>query len=93
MVLADFIKDCLENNREIVLVSGRSERVKDIEFTIADNVAVNYFLNKVAGHELTVEEKVKRFSEELVDLSRRFIDVLEDLIGDLLSEFALRVED
>ena len=91
--LADYLKFCIENNKEVVLISGSSERVKDASYRIADNVTVNYILDKIAGKDLPVEEKVKRFTKELLELSGSFLEVLEILIVELFDESSLVVND
>lgn len=64
-----------------------------MKFIIADNLIINYALDKAEGRDLPIEEKVRKFSEKLLEISRSFLDIVENIIPELLSEYGLMVED
>ena len=89
--LKDYIEFCIHNNMEVILVSGESELMKDTTYGIADNVTINFVLDRIAGKDLPVEEKVERFSKELLKLTSTFLEILDNIVGELLEGYGVAI--
>lgn len=86
-VLGEFIDDNLKEKKNVVLVLGKSELVKDTTYLLADNMNINYILKSINRKEISVEEKFKIFSKKLFELSGLFCDILDELIPDLIKDY------
>ena len=86
-VLGEFVDDNLKENKDVVLVSGKSELVKDTTYLLADNMNINYILKSINRKEISVEDKFKIFSKKLLKLSGLFCDILDELIPDLIKNY------
>lgn len=91
-VIEQFVDDSLKENNELVLISGKSELVKDTTYLLADNMNINYILKAIQEKEKS-EEKFKILCKKLVELSGLFCDILEQLIPDLIGDYCELKED
>lgn len=86
-VIGKFVDDSIKENRDVVLISGKSELVKDTTYLLADNMNINYVLGQIEGEEKSEKEKFIILSEKLLDLSGSFCELLDLLIPDLIIEY------
>jgi len=86
-VLGEFVDDNLKEKKEVILVSGKSELVKDTTYLLADNMNINYVLKSINGKKISYEEKFKMFSKKLFELSGLFCEILDELIPDLIKDY------
>jgi len=86
-VIGKFVDDSIKENKDVVLISGKSELVKDTTYLLADNMNINYVLGQIEGEEKSEKEKFIILSEKLLDLSGSFCELLDLLIPDLIIEY------
>ncbi len=91
--LIEYLEECGKGSDDIIIVSGTSRAIIDTSYDFTDNIIINYSLDKIAGKDLAVEEKVKRFSEDLVELSNLFLEVLDDLISEIFAKYNFVVRE
>ncbi|MHB8095459.1 MAG: hypothetical protein ACYDH0_11025 [Candidatus Aminicenantales bacterium] len=84
--LINYLDSCIKEGREVVLISGQSELYKDTKYSISDMVVIDYILDKIAGKEDSIEEKVKQLGKNLSALTDAFLEILDALISELFSE-------
>lgn len=87
IILTKIIEGSLKEKKEVVLIAGISELVKDTTYLLADNVNINYVLGLIQGEKKSEKEKFIILSENLLNLSGSFCDVLDQLIPDLIMEY------
>ncbi|MFX0207879.1 MAG: hypothetical protein ACFFDT_17960 [Candidatus Hodarchaeota archaeon] len=86
-VIEQFVDDSLKENKEVVLISGKSELVKDTTYLLADNMNINYILKSINGNEKSEREKFKILCKSLIELSELFCNILDQLIPDLIKDY------
>ncbi len=86
-VLEKFVDHSLRENKDVVLISGKSELVKDTTYLLADNMNINYVLESINEKELSEREKFRIFCTKLLELSGLFCDIIDELIPDLIKEY------
>jgi len=87
------VHDSMKENKEVVLISGKSELVKDTIYLLADNMNINYVLKTINGKGISDSDKFKILSEKLLKLSGLFCDILEELIPDLIKDYCEVIEE
>lgn len=92
-IFSEYVDASLEEDKEIVLLSGESELKKDTSFMLSDNISINYILGLINKKELTDQEKFKYLAKTLLELSELFCDILDELIPELSSEFCENKEE
>lgn len=92
-VIGQFVDDCLEKNKYVALISGKSELVKDTTYLLADNMSINYVLKSIKGKEISDREKFKILTKNLLELSGLFCDILDELIPDLIKDYCEVIEE
>lgn len=86
-VIEQFVDDSLKENKEVVLISGKSELARDTTYQLADNMNINYVLKLINEEEKSIREKVEILSKNLFGLSGLFCDILDQLIPDLIEDY------
>ena len=92
-ILRKLVEDSTKENKDVVLISGRSALVKDTAYILADNVNINFVLESIEGKDLEQEEKFKMLAKKLLDLSALFCNVIEGMIPDLIDEYCETKEE
>lgn len=86
-VLSEFIDDSVRENKDLILIQGETELVKDTAYLLSDNMNINYVLKSINGEDLSSEDKFKTLSGTLLNLSELFCDILASLIPDLIEDY------
>lgn len=92
-ILGRIVDDSLKERTDVVLISGKSERIKDITYLLADNVNINYVLILINGKGISEREKFKILSKNLLELSGLFCEILDVLIPDLIEDYCVLKEE
>jgi len=92
-ILGRIVDDSLKERTDVVLISGKSERIKDITYLLADNVNINYVLILINGKGISEREKFKILSKNLLELSGLFCETLDVLIPDLIEDYCVLKEE
>jgi len=58
--------------------------IADTTYPIADNLIINYALDLISDEVLSISEKVRIFSEEILNFSNSFTEVLDNIIRELI---------
>ena len=87
LILRDYLADSSRSNSDIVLVTGKSELVKDMAFPFADKLIITHVLRSIEGEGQSDEEKFRILAERLLNLSNIFCTLIDDLIPDLVGEY------
>jgi len=92
-MLGEFISECVKEDKEVIFIQGKTELVKDMTFRLANNMNFRYILKLVGGKNLSYEEKFKKMAKELLDLSKLFCGVLEEIISELVKDYCILKEE
>lgn len=85
--LEEFVADCIREDEEIIFIEGKTDLTKDTRFLLADNLNLRYILGLIKGKELSYEEKFKILARELLELSKIFCEILEEIIPEMVEIF------
>ena len=85
--LQSLVADSVNEKRDLVLISGKTELVKDTVYVLADNINISYVLGLIGSRDLPQEERFKTLAKELLVLSGLFCSVIDNLIPDLVGEY------
>jgi hypothetical protein len=86
-VIQKFVGDCMNEKIDVVLISEKSELVKDTTYLLADNMNIHFVLHLINNQDVSDDVKFRLLSEKLLDLSGLFCDILESLILDLIGKY------
>jgi hypothetical protein len=91
-VIWEVVKEFVEYNREkgedIVLLSGKTDSRRNINFDFADNMDFNYSLNLIRNDQMNDKQKADFLWNEINQRAIRFVIILENIIGDILIDYS-----
>lgn len=92
-VLKEYVEDCIKADREVVLIQGESEAVRDTYYELADNMNINYALKGINGGAASSEDKFRQMAQRFFPLMNMVCDVLEGLLVELALPYCEAKED
>lgn len=90
--LVDFINDCIHENEDMRFVTGNTEQIKDMRFTLVDNLNLRFIVGLIKGEGLSYEDKSKLLAKRLIELSTSFCFILEQIISEMVKDYCQLVE-
>lgn len=91
--LQEFIDECDKENEKVIFIQGKTDLIKDMKFLLADTLSLRYILNLVKEKDLSYPEKFKIVAKELLDLSKSFCDILQEIIPELVKDYCILKEE
>jgi len=88
-----YVDDCVKEKIDVVVISGKSETVKDTTYLLADNMNINYILNLINEGIKGEKEKFIILSQKLLELSELFCSIVEELIPDLIKNYCKVIDE
>jgi len=92
-VLEEYIDEHLKEKEDIVFFQGKTELVADTIYPLADNINFHYILKSIKGENLSDKDRFIILSKELLNLSKLFIGILENIIPELIQDYCELKED
>jgi hypothetical protein len=86
-IIGNFVDNCIKEKGEIVLISGKSESIKDTTYILADNMNVNYVLSSMKEEGISDKDKFRILCKKILYLSEQFCEILGELIPDLVLKY------
>jgi len=86
-VLEKFIDEHLKENEDVVFLQGKTDLVADTIYLLADNINFHYILKSVKGKNLSDRDRFIIMSKELLNLSKLFIGILENITPELIQDY------
>jgi hypothetical protein len=90
--LEDLIEECTNEDEDIVFIEGKTDLVKDTKYLLADTLYLRYILGLIRRNNANYEEKFKILAKELLNLSKLFCDILQEIIPELIEDYCELIE-
>ena len=85
--LGEYVSNCICEDEDIIFIEGKTDTKKDMRFLLADNINLRYVLGLLKDKDSSYEEKFKILARELLELSKIFCEILEEIIPEMVEDY------
>jgi len=86
-IFKTYVDDCLMEHGDVILISAKTRLLKNANYALADNMNIHYILKPIKGRNLSDRDKFVIMARELLNLSKLFCGILEDIIPELIQGY------